>query len=66
MSKNITGIANLKTQYSKDLNSACPKCGGTLVKRLAKRGENAGRKFVGCSNFPKCRYTKKDLGPDEK
>ncbi len=31
----------------------CPECGGTLVVRKGKRGE-----FYGCSNFPKCRYTK--------
>ena len=29
----------------------CPKCGGSLVKREGKYGE-----FLGCSNFPKCRY----------
>lgn len=32
---------------------ACPKCGGTIVERDGKFG-----KFLGCSNFPKCRYTK--------
>ncbi len=30
----------------------CPKCGGKLVKRHGKYGD-----FIGCSNFPKCRYT---------
>lgn len=35
----------------------CPKCGNTLIERIAKRGQNAGNKFLGCSNFPKCRYT---------
>ncbi len=34
----------------------CPKCGSALVLRTAKRGENAGNQFYGCSNFPKCRY----------
>lgn len=34
----------------------CPKCGSNLVLRTAKKGENAGRQFYGCSNFPKCRY----------
>lgn len=34
----------------------CPKCGSELVLRIAKKGDNAGRKFYGCSNFPKCRY----------
>jgi len=35
----------------------CPKCGGKLVLRTARQGKNAGNKFYGCSNFPKCRYT---------
>ena len=29
----------------------CPKCGGLLMKRNGKYGE-----FIGCSNFPKCRF----------
>jgi hypothetical protein len=31
----------------------CPQCGKALVKRTGKRGA-----FVGCSGFPKCRFTK--------
>ncbi|MCR4822255.1 MAG: NERD domain-containing protein [Treponema sp.] len=34
----------------------CPRCGGQLVLRTAKKGENAGNHFYGCSSFPKCRY----------
>jgi len=34
-------------------NEKCPKCGGNLVERSGKFG-----KFTGCSNFPKCDYTK--------
>ncbi len=37
----------------------CPECGGTLVVRTARRGANAGERFYGCSNYPKCRYIKK-------
>lgn len=33
----------------------CPKCGSPMVKRIARRGENAGSWFYGCSNFPRCR-----------
>lgn len=36
----------------------CPRCGGRLVLRVAKKGANAGNSFYGCSNFPKCRYIK--------
>lgn len=35
----------------------CPRCGGKLVIRTAKRGERAGKQLWGCSNFPKCRFT---------
>lgn len=34
----------------------CPQCDGTLVTKLAQRGRRAGKKFLGCSNFPKCRH----------
>lgn len=41
----------------------CPRCGGRLVTRIASRGKHQGKKFLGCSNYPRCRYVK-DL-PDE-
>jgi DNA topoisomerase-1 len=31
----------------------CPKCGGQLAIRMSKYG-----KFLACSNFPACRFTK--------
>ena len=37
----------------------CPRCGGKLVLRTVKRGERKGQTFLGCSNFPKCRYMEK-------
>ena len=37
----------------------CPKCGGELVQRIATKGQYAGQKFWGCSNFPKCKFVKK-------
>jgi DNA topoisomerase-1 len=41
-------------QASEAVGKACPRCGGALVKRTGKYGE-----FVGCSNFPQCRYVDK-------
>jgi restriction system protein len=35
----------------------CPRCGGQLVMRTARRGENAGSSFWGCSSYPRCRHT---------
>jgi DNA topoisomerase-1 len=37
----------------------CPRCGAPLVRRSGKRGP-----FVGCSQYPTCRFTR-NLGPDE-
>lgn len=36
----------------------CPKCGGAMVLRTAKRGANAGSQFWGCSRYPWCRGTR--------
>ena len=33
----------------------CLKCGRPMVRRTARRGANAGSKFWGCSEFPRCR-----------
>ncbi len=33
----------------------CTRCGGTMVLRTAKRGNNIGEEFYGCSSYPKCR-----------
>ena len=30
----------------------CPQCGGKLVMRNGKYG-----RFIGCSGYPKCKYT---------
>lgn len=38
--------------------TVCPKCGSNLVERTAKKGPNTGSKFLGCENYPKCRFTK--------
>jgi hypothetical protein len=32
----------------------CPKCGSEMVLRTAKRGDNQGGKFWGCSKYPEC------------
>ena len=33
----------------------CPKCGGTMVLRTARKGQNAGNQFWGCATYPACR-----------
>lgn len=37
-------------------SDVCPRCGGKLVLRTAKKGKNVGHKFYGCSNYPSCRF----------
>ena len=39
-------------------NQLCPKCGNLMVLRTAKRGDNKGNQFWGCSGYPKCREIK--------
>lgn len=49
-------IKKLKKENEEKIKlNICPKCGGKLVEREGKYG-----KFIGCSNFPKCRFVVKD------
>lgn len=52
--KNIK--STIKENNDKEKNMICPKCGGKLVERNGKYG-----KFIGCSNFPNCKYTSKNI-----
>ena len=51
-------VKNIKTKIIEDNekinNMICPKCGGELVMRNGRYGS-----FIGCSNYPKCKFTKK-------
>jgi restriction system protein len=38
----------------------CPLCNSEMVKRVAKRGDNAGKAFWGCSRYPSCKGTRQD------
>ena len=44
--------SNMKDKEIKEKNMICPKCGNKLIERSGKYGE-----FIGCSNYPKCKYT---------
>jgi restriction system protein len=33
----------------------CPKCGAPMTLRTAKRGNNAGNSFYGCTRYPDCK-----------
>ena len=47
-------IHNIRTNIANKDYTKCPKCGGNLIERNGKYGE-----FIGCSNYPKCKYTQK-------
>ncbi len=46
---------NMEKKEAEKTGEKCPECGGDLVIRKGKYGE-----FVACSNYPTCKYVKKD------
>ncbi|MFH9458588.1 topoisomerase DNA-binding C4 zinc finger domain-containing protein, partial [Staphylococcus ureilyticus] len=44
-------IININPDFSN--NEKCPRCNHELVVRTGKNGQ-----FLGCSNYPNCKYTK--------
>lgn len=55
LNNNYTNTRNLPTSSR---SSTCPRCGSSMVKRLARRGRNAGNYFWGCSRYPRCKGTR--------
>lgn len=56
MDKTVKDSASATENIPQAMNKkeeTCPQCQGKLVVRNGKFG-----KFIGCSNYPKCRYTK--------
>jgi hypothetical protein len=49
-------VRSLRERHSS--TTVCPKCGSKLVERTAKKGPNAGLKFLGCESYPRCRFTR--------
>jgi restriction system protein len=43
-------------QFLSDPRKHCPKCEREMTLRTAKKGANAGKKFWGCSGYPKCSF----------
>ena len=52
----ITHIRNIQQKTQGFKKTVCPRCGGTLVIRTAAKESRQGKQFLGCSNYPKCRY----------
>lgn len=51
-------VKNIRNKITEDNNKVnnmiCPSCGGNLIIRNGKYGS-----FIGCSNYPKCKFIKK-------
>jgi restriction system protein len=43
------------SKFETDKYPTCPICSSPMVKRVARKGANAGNSFWGCSKFPQCR-----------
>lgn len=41
-------------KVNREIGDSCPKCSGQLVIRINKLNQI---RFLGCSNFPKCRFS---------
>lgn len=55
----LQGIRHAYSLHNKyDNTSVCPNCGGKLLVRTSNKGKGVGDKFIGCENYPRCRYTK--------
>lgn len=58
----LTVDNHIKSLYARhNSNIFCPKCGFKLVERFVKNGRLRGAKFLGCENYPECRFTKNYL-----
>jgi len=49
-------VRSLRERHSS--TTVCPRCGSNLVERSARKGPNAGSKFLGCESYPRCRFTR--------
>lgn len=65
---NETGLAKMIEQTDtrfdpdalailRDTQKFCPKCEAEMVLRTSAKGLSAGRRFWGCSTYPRCRFT---------
>jgi predicted RNA-binding Zn-ribbon protein involved in translation (DUF1610 family) len=54
--EHVAHVRNIVAGKENNNSMACPKCGSLMVLREVKKGQKLGKKFWGCSGFPKCRY----------
>lgn len=55
----LTGVFDRSSEISFVRSNSetvlCPKCSTPMVIRKASKGQNAGKEFYGCPNYPKCK-----------
>lgn len=52
----IEHVTHVKEHVRQKLqDTSCPKCGSEMALRTVKKGEHAGKQFLGCGKFPSCR-----------
>jgi len=49
---NYPACKNTKPMPEDEVTQPCPKCGAKLIKKISKKG----KKFYGCSEYPKCDF----------
>jgi restriction system protein len=49
-------LASLKQRH--ESTTTCPRCGHPLLKKIARKGALAGQSFLGCSQYPACKFTR--------
>ncbi len=55
--KKVQACTNNSASVTASASPLCPQCEAVMVLRTAKKGQNAGNQFWGCSSFPKCKGT---------
>lgn len=48
-------VINVAEETVQSDDIICPKCHIPMILRKSTKGDNAGKEFYGCSNFPNCR-----------
>ena len=52
-------MQQLKERQNPDAERKCPQCGSAMALRTAKTGAQTGKRFWGCSTYPKCKVMQK-------
>jgi hypothetical protein len=59
LNSNLTNTDHVRSLENRiNSKTTCPNCGANLVTKTAKKGSNAGSQFLGCINYPRCKFTR--------